>query len=103
MKAKKPFKLARPFFQKLLSDKSIRIYFEEESIKTKIAHAVRHARLKANLTQLQLAKSIGTSQSVIARLEGGSDKRVPSIPLLAKIAAACGAHFELEFNFKKAA
>lgn len=102
MKAKKNYKLARPFFEKLLSDKNVRIHFEEENAKTNIAHAVRTARLKANLTQLQLAKLIGTSQSVVARLEGGSDKRVPSIPLLARIAAACGAHFELGFNFSKA-
>src|SRR3989344_4559507 len=101
MKAKKNYKLARPFFEKLLTDKNIRIQFEEESAKTMIAQVVKSARLKANLTQLQLAKLIGTSQSVVARLEGGTDKRVPSIPLLARIAAACGAHFELGFNFGK--
>lgn len=58
--------------------------------------------MKANLTQAELAKLIGTTQSVIARLEGGSDKRVPSIPLLARIAAACGGHFEFGFSFLKA-
>ena len=101
MKNKKPYKSAKPFFQKLLKDKEIRIHFEEEKSKTEIAHAVRTARVKADLTQAELAKLIGTTQSVIARLEGGSDKRVPSIPLLARIAAACGAHFEFGFTFSK--
>ncbi len=101
MKNKKPYKSAKPFFQKLLKDREIRIHFEEEKSKTEIAHAVRTARMKADLTQAELAKFIGTTQSVIARLEGGTDKRVPSIPLLARIAAACGAHFEFGFTFSK--
>jgi DNA-binding XRE family transcriptional regulator len=99
---KKMYKPAKPFFQKILKDKDIRLQFEEEKSKTDIAHAVRTARLKADLTQAQLARLIGTTQSVIARLEGGSDKRVPSIPLLARIAKACGAHFEFGFSFAKA-
>lgn len=101
MRSKKNYKSARPFFQKLLKDREIRIQFEDEKSKTEIAYAVRTARMKADLTQAQLAKLIGTSQSVIARLEGGTDKRVPSIPFLARIAAACGAHFEFGFNFSK--
>jgi len=102
MKNKKNYKSARPFFQKILKDKEVRIQYEEEKSKTEIAHAVRTARLRADLTQAQLAQLISTSQSVIARLEGGSDKRVPSISLLARIAAACGAQFEFGFNFSKA-
>lgn len=102
MKNKKSYKLAKPFFQKLLKNKDVRIQFEEEKSKTEIAFAVRTARLRSDLTQAQLAKLIGTTQSVIARLESGSDKRVPSIPLLARIAAACGAQFEFGFSFRKA-
>lgn len=45
MKNKKHFKPAKPFFQKLLKDKEIRIHFEEEKSKTEIAHAVRTARM----------------------------------------------------------
>ena len=84
MKNKKSYKSAKPFFQKILKDKEVRIQFEEEKSKTEIAHAVR------------------TTQSVIARLEGGSDKRVPWIPLLARIAAVCGGRFEFGFSFSKA-
>jgi ribosome-binding protein aMBF1 (putative translation factor) len=98
---KKNYKLAKPFFQNLLKDKEIRILFEAEKAKTEIAEAVKTARLKANLTQAELAKKIKTTQSVIARLESGSDKREPSLGLLARVAAACGASFEFGFNFKK--
>ncbi len=100
---KTSYKLAKPFFQKILKDKDIRIQFEEEKSKTEIAYAVKSARLKADLTQAKLAKLIGTTQSVIARLESGIDKRTPSIPLLARIASACGASFEFGFSFSKAA
>jgi len=93
----------RQFFNKILKDPVIKMFYDEERSKTEIAQSVRTARVKANLTQAQLAKKIKTSQSVIARLESGTDKRVPSIPLLAKIASACGAEFEFGFSFDKAA
>lgn len=104
MKTKKhiAYRSAKPFFEKILKDPEVRILFEEEHAKTEIANAVRSARIKAGLTQLELAKRIGSVQSVIARLEGGSDKRTPSLPLLARIAAACGAEFEFGFRFKRA-
>lgn len=95
-------KSGKGFFKKLLKDPTVCMHYEEESSKTAIAHAVRSARLKADLTQAQLAKKVGTSKSVIARLESGSDKRTPSIPFLSKIAASCGAQFEFGFTFLKA-
>ena len=102
MNSKKKYRSAKPFFQKLLKDPDIRVLFEEEKSKTEIAMAVRAARLHAGLTQAQLAKRIKTSQSVIARLESGMDKRIPSILLLARIAGACKAHFEVGFRFAEA-
>lgn len=102
MKKIKSTKSGRPFFEKLLKDPTVKMFFDEEKSKTEIAYAVRSARMKADLTQVELAKKIKTSQSVIARLESGTDKRVPSIPLLAKIASACGAQFEFGFTFLKA-
>lgn len=86
----------------MLKDKVFRVLYEEEHAKTEIAYAVRSARMKAGLTQAKLAKKIGSTQSVIARLESGSDKRTPSLPVLARIAAACGAQFEFGFKFKRA-
>lgn len=104
MKAKKAtLKAADTFFEGLLKDPEIRLHYEEERARTTLAAAVRAARARAKLTQAQLAKRIGTSQSVIARLEGGSDRRMPSLSLLARIAAACHGELELGFKFKKAA
>jgi hypothetical protein len=36
MKNKKPFKSAKPFFEKLLKDREVRIYFEEQKSKRKL-------------------------------------------------------------------
>jgi len=100
-KKHKAYRSAKSFFERILKDPEVRVLYEEEHAKTEIANAVRSARLKAGLTQLELAKKIGSVQSVVARLESGSDKRTPSLPLLARIAAACGAEFEFGFRFKR--
>jgi len=98
-----PYKSAKPFFRKLLRDAEVRILYEEERAKSEIAMAVRAARRRSNLTQAALARKIGSTQAVIARLESGTDSRTPSLPLLAHIAAACHGRLELGFKFKHAA
>lgn len=97
------YKMADSFFKRLLKDPEIKLHYEEERAKTSIAMAVKAVRTRARLTQSGLAKKIGTTQSVIARLEGGGDRRIPSLSLLARIAAACNGELEFGFRFKKAA
>lgn len=53
-----------------------------------IASQVIEARTRAGLTQEELAKRMHTSQSSIARLEGGRSK--PSVSTLEKLAEATG-------------
>ncbi|MDO8519796.1 MAG: helix-turn-helix transcriptional regulator [Deltaproteobacteria bacterium] len=104
MKSRRLFyKPADSFFARLLKDPETKLYYEEEHVKTSIAMAVKAVRFRAKLTQAQLAKKIGTTQSVIARLEGGGDRRIPSLSLLARIATACHGELEFGFKFKKAA
>ncbi len=92
-----------PFVRKLLKDPEIRIHFEMERGRTDLAAAVQAARIASGLTQKGLAEKIHTSQSVIARLESGNDARMPSLPLLAKIAEACHGRLEVRFRLSKAA
>jgi ribosome-binding protein aMBF1 (putative translation factor) len=96
---KKTYVSAEPFFKKAMKNPTLRIFYEEEMAKMKIATVVRNARVHAHLTQAALAKKIGTSQSMIARLESGEDERTPTLPLLARIATTCGGKLELGFNF----
>lgn len=101
MKRKKAYRPARPFVEKLLKDPGVRIYFEEERAKTEIAMAVRNARIHAGLTQVELAQAADTTQAVISRIESGTDSRVPSLTLLARIAGACKAKLTFGFEFRK--
>lgn len=103
MKKKKPYRSARPFVEKLLQDPEVRIYFEEERAKTEIAEAVRNARIHAGLTQVELANLADTTQAVISRVESGTDSRVPSLTLLARIAGACKGRLIFGFSFGKKA
>ncbi|HTO31481.1 MAG TPA: helix-turn-helix domain-containing protein [Pararhizobium sp.] len=51
------------------------------------------ARTKAKLSQAEIAKRIGTTQSAIARLEGGGVS--PSLSTLRRYAEATGARLEI--------
>lgn len=61
-----------------------------------IAGAIIAARAHAGLTQTELAKRMGTTQSVIARLEGGSSH--PSTATLEKLAKATGTKLHIRFD-----
>jgi ribosome-binding protein aMBF1 (putative translation factor) len=69
-----------------------------------LALLVRDMREDAGLTQADLAKKIGTTQSVIARLED-AEYAGHSLPMLERIASACGValklHAEKKPNFSR--
>jgi transcriptional regulator with XRE-family HTH domain len=53
------------------------------------------ARTAAGITQAEVAKRIGTTQSAVARLESGKGKHSPSLATLQKYAHALGCRLEL--------
>lgn len=61
-----------------------------------LAEAMIKARLDAKLTQQQLADKMGTTQSVIARWEGGSAS--PSMTTLRRLAKATGSKIKITFE-----
>lgn len=67
-----------PEFKRVYEDKSD-LYFETSEM-------VEEIRMKAGLTQAKLAEMIGTRQSSIARIEGGTT--LPSLSFLKRIAEA---------------
>jgi DNA-binding XRE family transcriptional regulator len=82
-----------------LDDKKFSILYEKEEIKNKVARMVIQLRQREGLTQEEMARRANTSQPVIARLERGTDQRIPSLELLNKIAHSLGR--ELEISFKE--
>lgn len=62
----------------------------------RLALELRALREKKGLSQRELAELVGTTQSAIARLEGG--RISPSLPTLDRIAAALGAEVTVTFT-----
>jgi len=69
------------------NDKEMRDLIAAETINAQVAQMIYDARNKAGLTQKQLAKLVGTTQSVIARLED-ADYEGHSLNMLNRIASA---------------
>jgi ribosome-binding protein aMBF1 (putative translation factor) len=61
-----------------------------------LATALIGARAQAGLTQAELAERMGTTQSAIARMEGGKGR--PSTSTLAKLAKATGTRLRVSFE-----
>jgi ribosome-binding protein aMBF1 (putative translation factor) len=64
-----------------------------------MALLVREMREHADLTQIELAKKVGTTQSVIARLED-AEYTGHSLTMLERIAATCGVALKLHAEKK---
>ena len=80
----------------LLNNPNVQADYEAQSAEFAIVHELISARMRAGLTQHQLAERMGTTQSAVARLEGG--KRTPSMGTVQRYAqaAGCKAVFRLE-------
>ena len=70
--------------------------YEEEVVNAEIARKIYALRTKAGLTQLELAKRVGTSKSAISRLED-ADYEGHSLSMLRRIAEALDKRLEIRF------
>jgi len=61
-----------------------------------VAKAVIAARNRAGLTQAELARKMGTTQPVVARMEGGRIR--PSLRTLQRLAQATGSRLMIRFE-----
>ena len=61
-----------------------------------LASAVTDVRNRAGLTQAQLARKMGTTQPVVARLESGRTR--PSMRSLERLAKATGSRLRISFE-----
>lgn len=73
--------------------------FERTVHQIDLALLVREMREEAGLTQVELAKKISTSQSVIARLED-AEYEGHSLAMLERVASACGVALKLRAEKK---
>ena len=82
--------------RELLADAKTRAAYDEQADEFAIARELIAARTRAGLSQGEVAQRMGTTQSVVARLEGG--KRPPSMRTVQRFAKAVGAHAELRLT-----
>ena len=68
----------------------------EAVVNAEVAQLIHDVRTKAKLTQKQLAEVVGTTQSVIARLED-ADYEGHSLSMLQRIAVAVNKRLEVRF------
>jgi ribosome-binding protein aMBF1 (putative translation factor) len=78
------------------ADRPLRQLADQAMVNTEVAQLIYRVRSKANLTHKQLAEPVGTTQSVIARLED-ADYDDHSLSMLQRIAAAVNKRLEVRF------
>lgn len=79
--------------KRLMNDPEFRAEYEKADAEFAIIEALVRARTGAKLSQAELAKRIGTTQSAIARLEGGGVS--PSLSTLRRYAEATGTRLQV--------
>lgn len=67
--------------------------------KGRVFNSIRDYRLKAGLTQAELAERVGATRQTIIAIE--TEKYSPSLELAFRIARAFGAPFEAVFDFRE--
>ena len=78
----------------LLSDSKYKKAYMELEDEFIIAKALIQARTNANLTQKEIAERMGTTQSVVSRIESG--KPLPSLKSVIRYAAAVSSKIDLK-------
>lgn len=79
--------------KKLMANPEFQEEYEKADAEFRLIEELVRARTKAKLSQAELAKRIGTTQSAIARLEGGGVS--PSLSTLRRYAEATGSKLEI--------
>jgi len=80
----------------IAGDPEQRDYYEQALFDTEVACMIYSLRAKAGLSQRALGRKIGTTGSVISRLED-ADYEGHSLAMLRRIAAALGKRVEIRF------
>jgi len=69
---------------------------EQERLNAKVARGLYDLRVKSKMTQKQLAELVGTTPSVISRLEN-ADYSGHSLSMIQRVASALDRHVDIRF------
>lgn len=77
----------------LMDNPDFRAEYDKAGAEFRLIEALVQARTRARLSQAELARRLGTTQSAIARLEGGGVS--PTLSTLRRYAEATGTRLEI--------
>lgn len=83
------------YLSERLKNRKFRRYYDEYGKQLEISYQILKLRKQKGISQLELAKKVGTKQSNIARIEAGQQNF--SIDTLEKIASAFKRELKIEF------
>lgn len=86
----------RDWHRESMRDPEFRKEFNALKPKYDLIRAILDARLKRGVTQKELARRVGTTQSAIARFESGVGN--PTLDFLSKVSTAVGAKLEVRIS-----
>lgn len=89
----------RDLERELLADAATRAEYEALADEFEIAGELIAARARAGMSQAEVAERMGTTQSVVARLESG--RRLPSMRTVERFAQAVGGHLVLRIESRR--
>lgn len=81
-----------------MKDPAFRFHYEQRKLVHEVAVAIRAMRKQAQMTQAQLAKQVGVSQPMIAKIEKGIEQRAPNWEMLGKVCVALRKQMRLSFR-----
>jgi transcriptional regulator with XRE-family HTH domain len=84
------------FRARALRRAAVRKAYDELDEEFAFLDEVLRARARAGLTQAEVAKRVGTTQSAIARLESGAARHSPSVATLQRYARALGYRLQIK-------
>ena len=82
-------------FQEEMKNPEFRKGYEKEYANVKLAYEMMQLRKKQRISQEEFAEKIGTTQSVVARMESGQQNF--TFETLGKVAAALNRTLKIEF------
>lgn len=92
-------KTLKPLKAELLADEKTREAYDALADEFEMARQLIEARTRAHMTQSDVAERMGTTQSVVARLESG--KRPPSLRTVQRYAEAVGGRLVLRIELDR--
>jgi len=86
------------FKQKALANADVRAEYDRLAPEYELRGQLINARMRAGLTQEEVANRMGTTKSAVCRLESVTSKNSPSIQTLLKYAQAVGSELKIDIK-----